>query len=97
MKNSSYSLFNDPSDTESSKTNKNELNKPNNDPNTSKNILKLADDTLNFIDQELTKSYKVTSIGIKPHKLSHNEKVNNKVQKEDAFKTIGESSNYKFK
>ena len=29
------------------------------------NIFKLVDDTINFIDQELTKSYKQTNIGMK--------------------------------
>ena len=79
MRNTSYSLFNDPSETESQKI-------PLGEPEDSKKvILKLAEDTLNFIDQELTKSYKVTSIGTKPSKTLDKDKST----QEDNLKSIG--------
>lgn len=67
-----YSLFHDQTEHEksSTKSNTNETNR---------NILKLADDTLNFIDQELTKSYKQTNLNQNksPSKSELEDKFNN--------------------
>lgn len=52
---SGLSLFNDQSETDYK-------NLSSNRGESNQNILKLAEDTLNFIDQELTKSYKLTNV-----------------------------------
>ncbi|CAI2360949.1 unnamed protein product [Moneuplotes crassus] len=82
LRNTSYSLFNDPSDTESGIP-------PIDNPESKKadkNVLKLAEETLSFIDRELTKSYKVTSIGQeRPPKCSPNGEMLQSI-KEESFK-----------
>ena len=52
---SGLSLFNDQSENDYKNVNSNR-------GESNQNILKLAEDTLNFIDQELTKSYKLTNV-----------------------------------
>jgi beta-galactosidase/beta-glucuronidase len=86
-RNTSYSLFNDTSDNESKDLSTLKLPMP--DQNQNQNILKLAEDTLNFIDQELTKSYKVTSIGQAQNSPSPNKDEERKLQLNDALKSIG--------
>lgn len=95
MSNPTYSLFNDPSDTENNIVGNKEENKSGKPP-INKNILKLADDSLNFIDQELTKSYKVTNIGTKPLQLNQKELKSIKTLQEDNLKSIGKSSKIKY-
>lgn len=78
---SNFSLFNDPSDTEVKK-------KVSPKVDSNQNILKLAEDTLNFIDQELTKSYKLSNINSKTNNTPTKEHENLK-KKDDCLKSIG--------
>lgn len=88
LRNTSYSLFNDPSDNESNNITPLKLSVP--DHNQNQNILKLAEDALNFIDQELTKSYKVTSIGQTQNSPSRNKnEEERKFLSSDMLKSIG--------
>ena len=81
-----FSLFNDQSDAEDIINSKNNVTS-----NTNKSILKLADDTINFIDQELTKSYKQSNNTINK---ANSPVKNNLNDQEDDIKAIGRLLSY---
>ena len=57
-------------------------------PESNQNIFKLVDDTINFIDQELTKSYKQTNIGMK----NNWRRVINEIEEINKNNTISQNS-----
>ena len=57
-------------------------------PESSLQIFKLVDDTIDFIDQELTKSYKQSTIGVLKPKSNSKLKIN-KVANGESISSIG--------